>query len=145
MDKDITKTSNVFLNCFVWSMTLTTSEQNFHLFKVNNSNIVNVHFSLKTIEHMSCILLPNCLRFRNALETSTSGNCPISKEVCLKFRFCNIFLYLKKVCLRFSKKSFRFGFITTTTKNRSIKNKKLKKKFYRNRVHPFVLHCLIFT
>ena len=104
-------------------MTLTTSQQNFHLFKVNTPNTVNVHFSLKTIEYMSCILLPNCLRFRNALETPTSGNCPISKEVCLKFRFCKIFLYLKKVCLRFSK----------------------KKKFYGNRVHPFVLHCLIFT
>ena len=85
-------------------MTLTTSQQNFHLFKVNNPNIVNVHFSLKTIEYMSCILLPNCLRFRNALETPTSGNCPISKEVCLKFRFCDIFLYLNKACLRFSKK-----------------------------------------
>ena len=55
-------------------------------------------FIKKTIEYLSCKLLPNCTQFRNALETSRNFKCHESNKFCLNFRFVKFFLVSKRSC-----------------------------------------------
>ena len=62
-------------------------------------------FHKKTIECLSCKLLPSCSQFCNVLETFRSSNCPKSNEFCQKFHFWKALLNISKISPRFSKKS----------------------------------------
>ena len=130
-----------FLNCFIYGTTIAFAH-NSTKFTFSSKLIIwtlalNIfHKKLLDICHANCSLI--LLNFA-IHETSSSSNCPISNEVCLKFCFWKAFFnILKNVFTVIPPKRFSLQFFVEYF-YKNIQNLRIK-MFYQNHGHTFVLY-----
>ena len=107
---------------------------------------LNIFHLKKTIEHLSCKLLPSCVQFRDVLDASRSANCHKSNEVSLNFSYFKSFSSIFQKSVRDSPKKASVLILLQKISSpqffaeyfyKNIHNSRIK-MFYQNRGHTFV-------